>query len=68
MRLATAIIPEGCTGKVQAPDVSWKRSFQAKQSDFHDDWMINITHVFTSGGNMRPLTFVLIVNWIKEAY
>ena len=62
------MIPGGCTGLIQAPDVSWNRSLKSKIQVLYEEWMMNGPHEFTSGGNMRHPSFPLIAAWVREAW
>ena len=68
LSMASVIIPGGCTGKIQAPDVSWNKSFKSRLSSSYDEWMLNGPHSFTNAGNMRPPSFLQISTWIHEAW
>ncbi len=37
--LNTAVIPGGCTGFVQPPDVSWNKPFKGKIQEYYESWM-----------------------------
>ena len=68
LSMASVIIPAGCTGKIQAPDVSWNMSFKSRLSSSYDEWMLNGPHSFTNAGNMRPPSFLQISTWIHKAW
>lgn len=68
MKMKHAVIPGGCTGLIQAPDVSWNKSLKSKIEDFYEDWMVNGQHTFTAGGNMRAPTFPLIARWVADSW
>lgn len=68
MRIDSVVIPAGCTGKIQAPDVSWNRSFKCNFSKSYEEWMANGDHTFTPSGNLRPPSFELITKWVKSAW
>ncbi len=68
LSMTSVIIPGGCPGEVQAPDVSWNRSFKSRLSSFYDEWMLNGPHTFTNAGNMRPPSFLQMSTWILEAW
>ena len=36
-----AVIPGGCTSKLQPADVSWNRPFKARLSELYDEWLFN---------------------------
>ncbi|XP_014678488.1 PREDICTED: tigger transposable element-derived protein 1-like [Priapulus caudatus] len=48
-----AVIPGGCTGLVQAPDVCWNQPFKTACREQYDEWMANGEKFYTKGGNMR---------------
>ncbi len=50
-----AVIPGGCTGKLQPCDVSWNRPFKAAYREKYDEWLINGPRVLTKGGNRSCL-------------
>ena len=54
------VIPSGCTGLIQAPDVSWNRPFKQKLQDLYDKWLAHGEHTFTPAGKMRAPTKRLI--------
>ena len=35
----TAIIPGGCTSKIQVPGVVWNKPFKQKVTELYDDWL-----------------------------
>ena len=50
----TAIIPGGCTSKIQTPNVVWNKPFKQKVTELYDEWMADeANHTFTDAGNMR---------------
>ena len=68
MNLQTAVIPGGCTSLIQAPDVSWNRSFKCSIQKSYEEWMENGRHSFTKSGNLRPPTLSDFARWIDEAW
>ena len=68
IRIHMAVIPGGCTGLIQAPDVSWNRSLKSKIQVLYEEWMMNGPHEFTSRGSMRHPSFPLIAAWVRQAW
>lgn len=68
MGIHAAVIPGGCTGLIQPADVSWNRSLKSRIQDKYDEWLSNGEHTFTANGNMRPPSFVQLVDWIRESW
>jgi hypothetical protein len=63
-----AIIPGGCTSKLQPCDVSWNKPFKDLYRDMYDDWLFDGLVSMTKGGNRRPPDKIQILKWIKEAW
>ena len=63
-----AVIPGGCTGLIQAPDVSWNRSFKASIQKSYEDWLSGNEHTFTKSGNLKAPKFAEFALWIDEAW
>jgi hypothetical protein len=63
-----AIIPGGCTSKLQPCDVSWNKPFKDRYRELYDDWLYNDTPSLTKQGNRRPPEKKTILRWIKEAW
>ena len=63
-----AMIPGGCTSKLQPADLSWNKPFKAIVQQKYDAWMIGDDHTFTKGGAMRKPTVKLMLQWIKHAW
>jgi hypothetical protein len=49
-----AVIPGGCTSKLQPCDVSWNKPFKDIYTDIYDDWMLNSIPQLTKHGNRKP--------------
>ncbi len=49
MNTDTAVIPGGCTGLVQAPDVSWNKPFKAAVRTQYEDWLAQEDKPLTKG-------------------
>ena len=52
----------------QAPDVSWNSPFKVAYRELYEQWLVSGEKTFTKGGNMRPPTRLLIVQWVKKAW
>ncbi|KAI6650833.1 Pogo transposable element with KRAB domain-like [Oopsacas minuta] len=63
-----AVIPGGCTGLIQAPDVSWNKSFKAAYREQYEQWMSEGEKEYTRGGNMKAPTKLLVASWVKKAW
>lgn len=62
------IIPGGCTGYIQAPDVSWNKPFKAHVTSEYDTWLSEGIHEYTKGGNMKAPSRRKIVEWVIEGW
>ena len=51
-KIKTAIIPGGCTGYVQAPDVVWNKPFKSIITELNDEWLVSGVYIYTAAGNM----------------
>ena len=67
-RLDSAIVPAGCTSLIQAPDISWNKSLKTSIKKFYTEWLTSGEHTYSKNGNMRPPSFVKIVEWIHESW
>ena len=47
------VIPGGCTGLVQAPDISWNKPFKSKMTELYNDWLCSDKITYTKSGNPR---------------
>jgi hypothetical protein len=63
-----AIIPGGCTSKLQPCDVSWNRPFKDTFRDLYDEWLTDGVVDLTKGGNRRGPPRPLLLTWIKQAW
>lgn len=63
-----AVIPGGCTCKLQPVDMSWNRPFKVKLAEYYDEWIFNGTVEKTRFGNRRAPSKTLLLKWIKEAW
>lgn len=63
-----AVIPGGCTSRLQPCDVSWNRPFKDAFRDLYDDWLIEGTVELTRGKNRKAPPRPLLLRWIKKAW
>ena len=63
-----AVIPGGCTSKLQPADVSWNRPFKDHFRNVYDDWLVDGAVELTRGGNRKPPGRPLLLRWIKDAW
>ena len=63
-----AVIPGGCTSKLQPCDVSWNRPMKDSFRDSYDDWLVDGPQELTRGGNRKPPSRELLMAWIKKAW
>jgi hypothetical protein len=63
-----AIIPSGCTGLIQAPDVSWNKPFKASIREQYDDWLANGEKTYTAAGNMRAVSKTKLCDMVVKAW
>ena len=68
LKIDSAIIPGGCTKFIQAPDVSWNAPFKSKIRQLYEDWMLHGEKEATSGGNPRPPSMDIYLQWIVAAW
>ncbi|KAM4625025.1 uncharacterized protein ACJ7VT_003510 [Polymixia lowei] len=67
--ITTAVIPEGCTKYIQAPDVIWNQPFKASLYESYDNWMAgDVDKEYTAGGNTRAPARRLLVAWVLQAW
>ncbi|KPP73949.1 hypothetical protein Z043_106927 [Scleropages formosus] len=60
-----AVIPGGCTRKLQPADVSWNRPFKAKLSELYDKWLFSGPVDKTKHGNRKHPSKALLLTWIR---
>ena len=63
-----AVIPGGCSGLVQAPDVCWNKPFKSHYASLYEDWMCEDQNSYTKGGNTKPATRFYLVSSVKAAW
>ena len=68
LKTDAAVIPGGCTGLLQAPDMSWNKPFKTYYREIYEDWLNDGEKATTKGGNMKPPTRVQLATWVKAAW
>ena len=68
LKIDKALIPGGCTGLIQAPDVVWNKPFKDAYRDLYEQWMDAGEKTYTKAGNMRAPSKLQVVNWVTEAW
>lgn len=64
-----ALIPGGCTSKLQPCDVSWNKPFKDHFRDIYDQWLLDDQKVeLTKSGYRRPPNKILLLKWIKASW
>src|SRR5215469_12095450 len=63
-----AVIPGGCTSKLQPLDVSLNRPFKNNIRKLWADWMVNSAHELTKAGRLKRPSYVEVVNWVRNAW
>ena len=63
-----AVIPAGCTGLIQAADVSWNAPFKSHMRELYDNWMSEGAKTYTAAGNIRAPTKATVALWVKQAW
>ena len=64
--LYSAILPGGCTGPSQGPDVSWNKPF--KLSEQYDEWLHTGEKTYTAAGNVRAIMKRVLCDMIVTAW
>lgn len=62
-----AVIPGGCTSKLQPADVSWNRPFKARLAELYDEWLFSGTVEQTRFGNRKAPPKPLLLRWVAWA-
>ena len=63
-----AVIPGGCTGSIQAPDVCWNKPFKDSYAKSYNDWYEAGKQEFTAAGNPKTAFLEVIVSWTIKAW
>lgn len=63
-----AVIPGGCTSKLQPCDVSWNKPFKDIFRDFYDEWVLEGDVNLTRGGNRKQPDRIQLLKWVKAAW
>lgn len=63
-----AVIPGGCTSKLQPCDVSWNKPFKDQYREMYNEWLFSWKVNLTKGGNLKPPEKSQILKWIKAAW
>ena len=63
-----AVIPGGCTGVIQAPDVSWNKPFKAALTEEFNHFMEFGEKSYTKGGNMRAMSMMQICDAVVRSW
>ena len=67
-KIDIVIIPVGCTKYIQAPDVSWNKTFKAHCTERYDDWLAaEGIDKETEAGNLKAPPRRSIIKWILDA-
>ena len=67
-KIDVVIVPGGCPKYIQAPDVSWNKTFKAHYTEKYDDWLAaEGIHKETEAGNLKAPPRRSIVKWILDA-
>ncbi|XP_046880826.1 uncharacterized protein LOC124470774 [Hypomesus transpacificus] len=67
--LTTAVIPDGCTKWIHAPDIVWNQPFIAGLQDCYDGWMTGDSdRQYTSEGHLKAPTPRLLVDWVLKVW
>ncbi|KAG1685115.1 Pogo transposable element with KRAB domain [Nymphon striatum] len=68
LKTEAAVIPDGCTGLLQAPDVCWNKPFKAYYRELYEDWIATGPKQYTRGGNMKFPFCCQLATWVKQAW
>ena len=67
-KVDSLVIPGGCTKYVQAPDVSWKKSFKIMMTELYDNWLSQGIQEYTTSGNLKAPPRKLIIERVLESW
>ena len=68
LQIDSAVIPEGCTKFIQAPDVYWNAPFKSKVRQFYGNWMLHGEKSYTKSGNMRAPSMEVYLKWMVDGW
>ena len=68
LKVDQAVIPGGCTGFIQAPDVCWNKPFKDSYTKSYDDWFETGKEEFTAASNDKAAPLEVLVGWIVKAW
>ena len=68
LKTESAIIPGGCTGLLQAPDVSWNKPFKTYYREQYEEWMASGDKELMRGGSLKAPSELLVATWICNAW
>ena len=68
MKVQQAVIPGGCTGFIQAADISWNKPFKDYYTKCYDEWFKDGKQEFTADGNPKSAPLVDIIAWIVTVW
>ena len=63
-KIDSAIVLDGCTKYIQAPDVSWNKPMKEYLREMYDLWLADGTHELTAHGNMRAPPRRQMIEWV----
>ena len=63
-----AVVPGGCTGLIQAPDVSWNKPFKGSIREQYDEWLATGEKTYTAAGNMRAMSKSKLCDVVVKAW
>lgn len=67
-KIDVAVIPGGCTGLIQAPDVSWNRPFKTSMRNQYDEWLRSGEKTYTAAGNVRAVSKSQLCDMVVKAW
>lgn len=69
IKVDTAIVPGDYTKYIQAPDVSWNKTFTQKAAELYDEWLEKEgLQRETAAGNLKALPRKWVVEWVLSAW
>ena len=68
-KIDVVIVPGGCTKYIQAPDVSWNKTFKAHCTGRYDDWLTaEGIHKETEAESLKTPPRRSIIKWILDTW